>query len=122
MTATAVPSVDSACLSRSATRQIRVLTRDILSEFPGMRIVAITSAQGHAHARRAFDDGVRGYLSKAAPRRELVRAIRAVHAGGRMIPGPLASGIAGHLTEEALTPREIQIAVTRGVWRHQEAM
>jgi DNA-binding NarL/FixJ family response regulator len=92
------------------------LTRRILSEFPRTRIVAITLAQGHTHARRALDAGVHGFLSKAAPKRELVRAIRQVQAGARMIPGPVASRVAEHFTEEALTSREIQVLqlVARG--------
>ncbi len=55
------------------------------------------------HARRALDAGVQGYLSKAAPNCELVRAIRHVQAGLRAIPGPVASKLAEHLGEEALT-------------------
>jgi len=86
-----------------------VLARRILAEFPRTRIVAITSAQGHMQARRALDAGVHGYLSKAVPARELVRAIRQVQAGNRVIPGPVAFQIAGHLAEEALTAREIQV-------------
>ena len=66
------------------------LARRILAEFPETRIVAITSAQGQVEARRALDAGVHGYLSKAAPGWELVRAIREVQAGERMIPGPMA--------------------------------
>jgi len=66
------------------------LARRILAEFPRTRIVAITSAQGHMHARRALDAGVHGYLSKAAPAYELVQGIRKVQAGVRMIPGPVA--------------------------------
>jgi DNA-binding NarL/FixJ family response regulator len=66
------------------------LARRILAEFPRTRIVAITSAQGHIHARRALDAGVHGYLSKALPVSELVHAIRQVQAGERMIPGPVA--------------------------------
>jgi len=92
------------------------LARRILAEFPRTRIVAITSAQGYQHARRALDAGIQGYLSKAAPNSEMVRAIRQVQAGRRAIPGPVAAGIAEHLTEEALTPREIQVlqSVARG--------
>jgi CheY-like chemotaxis protein len=45
------------------------LARRILAEFPRTRIVAITSAQGHIHARRALDAGVHGYLSKRGARR-----------------------------------------------------
>src|SRR5260370_19287242 len=65
------------------------LARRILAEFPRTRVVAITSAQGHVHARRALDAGVHGFMSKAAPRSDLVRAIRKVQAGGRVIPGPV---------------------------------
>jgi DNA-binding NarL/FixJ family response regulator len=43
------------------------LARQILAEFPRTRIVAITSAQGHIHARRALDAGVHGYLSRQRP-------------------------------------------------------
>jgi len=86
-----------------------VLARRILAEFPRTRIVAITSAQGHMEARRALDAGVHGYLSKALPACELVRAIRQVQAGKRVIPGPVAFQMAGHLADEALTAREIQV-------------
>jgi two-component system NarL family response regulator len=86
-----------------------VLARRILTEFPRTRIVAITSAQGHMEARRALDAGVHGYLSKAVPAYELVRAIRQVQMGERMIPGPVAFKAAGHATGEALTAREIQV-------------
>src|SRR5215831_1967323 len=85
------------------------LARRILAEFPRTRIVAITSAQGHMHARRALDAGVHGYLSKAVPVCELIRAIRQVESGQRMIPGPVAFKGAEHLTGEALTTREIQV-------------
>lgn len=66
------------------------LARRILADFPQTRIVAITFAQDHTHARRALDAGVHGYLSKAVPVGELVRAIRRVQAGERVIPGPVA--------------------------------
>jgi two-component system NarL family response regulator len=85
------------------------LARRILAEFPRTRIVAITSAQGHMHARRALDAGVHGYLSKAVPVCELVHAIRRVQAGERMIPGPVAFRAPQQLTGEALTAREIQV-------------
>src|SRR5712671_4337722 len=85
------------------------LAQRILAEFPRTRIVAITSAQGHMHARRALDAGVHGYLSKAAPGSELVRAIRQVQAGARMIPGPVPFKAAGHTTHPVLTTREIQV-------------
>jgi len=85
------------------------LARRILAEFPRMRIVAITGAQGHLHARRALDAGVHGYLSKAAPGCELVRAIRQVQAGARTIPGPVPFEAAKRLSPGTLTTREVQV-------------
>jgi DNA-binding NarL/FixJ family response regulator len=83
------------------------LAERILTEFPRTRIVAITSAQGYVQARRAMDAGVHAYLSKALPLCELVRAIRQVQAGERIVPGPVASE-----TEDLdcpLTRREIEV-------------
>jgi len=77
------------------------LARRILAEFPQIRIVAITSARSHMHARRALDAGIHGYLSKAAPVCELVHAIRQVQAGERMIPGPVPLAAAECRLEEA---------------------
>ena len=85
------------------------LARRILAEFPQTRIVAITSAQGYMHARRALDAGVHGYLSKSVAASELVHAIRRVRAGGSVIPGPVPFKVARRLTPQALTAREIQI-------------
>ena len=85
------------------------LARQILAEFPRTRIVAITSAQGHIHARRALDAGVHGYLSKAVQVCELIHAIRQVQAGARMIPGPAPLQVAERLAEQTLTAREIQV-------------
>jgi DNA-binding NarL/FixJ family response regulator len=85
------------------------LARRILAEFPRTRILAITSAQGHMHARRALDAGVHGYLSKAAPVCELIHAIRQVQAGARIIPGPSPLQVVERLAEDALTTRELQV-------------
>lgn len=62
------------------------LARQILAAFPQTRIVAVTSAPIH---ERAVDAGIHGFLSKEAPVNELVRTIRQVQAGERMIPGPV---------------------------------
>ena len=85
------------------------LARRILAEFPRTRIVAITSAQGHMQARRALDAGVHGYLSKSVPLCELVRAIREVQAGKRLIPGPVLSETVERIAGEMLTIREIEV-------------
>jgi len=84
------------------------LARRILAEFPRTRIVAITSARSRMYARRALDAGVHGYLSKALPLCELVRAIRQVQAGERIVPGPVACESAER-REGPLTRREIEV-------------
>jgi DNA-binding NarL/FixJ family response regulator len=83
------------------------LGRQILAEFPDTRIVAITSAQSHVEARRALDAGIHGYLSKAVSVREMVRTIRQVRAGERIVPGPAACPPASE--SESLTAREVQV-------------
>ena len=78
-------------------------------EFPEARIVVLTTYQGDAQALRAFKAGASGYLLKSMLRRELVDTIRSVHAGRRRIPPEIATGIAEHASEDALTLREIEV-------------
>lgn len=78
-------------------------------EFPGARVVVLTTYQGDVQALRAFKAGASGYLLKSMLRRELVDTIRSVHAGGRRIPPEIAAGIAEHASDDALTMREIEV-------------
>jgi DNA-binding NarL/FixJ family response regulator len=59
--------------------------------------------------QRALEAGARAYLLKNMPYKELVDAIRKVHAGKKSIPPALANRLAEHLADEALTSREIEI-------------
>jgi DNA-binding NarL/FixJ family response regulator len=86
-----------------------VLARRILAEFPATRIVAITAAHGHRHARRVVDAGVHAYLSKSLPVFALVDAIRRVQSGERIVPGPATFQAREHLRDKVLTAREVQI-------------
>ena len=81
------------------------LARRILRDFPGTRIVAIISLEGYVPARRAMDAGVHGYVSKAAPPYELVRAIRRVNAGGRAIPGRISFSAAKRFIRDTIVRR-----------------
>jgi DNA-binding NarL/FixJ family response regulator len=78
-------------------------------EFPEARVVVLTTYQGDAQALRAFKAGASGYLLKSMLRRELVDTIRNVHAGRWCIPPEIASGIAEHASDDALTLREIEV-------------
>ena len=66
--------------------------------------------------REAFEAGLHGYIDRSARRSELIRAIRDIHAGRKVIPAQLASQIVEQGSDEALTKRELQILhlVARG--------
>jgi DNA-binding NarL/FixJ family response regulator len=81
----------------------------IREEFPGARIIVLTTYTGDAQAARAFKAGASGYLLKNMVRKELIDTIRMVHAGKRRIPAEIAVEMAQHHTDDALTEREIQV-------------
>jgi len=81
----------------------------IRAEFSGARIVVLTTYRGDAQALGAFRAGACGYLLKSMLRKELVETIRAVHAGRRRIPPEIAAELAEHVTDDALTAREVEI-------------
>ena len=81
----------------------------IRSEFPNARFVVLTTYQGDVQALRALKAGASGYLLKNMLRRELLDTIRAVNAGRRRIPPEIAAELADHVTEDALSEREIEV-------------
>jgi DNA-binding NarL/FixJ family response regulator len=50
-----------------------------------------------------------GYLLKATLRRDLLETIRAVYSGQRRVPAEVASELAQHAMDDALTEREIEV-------------
>jgi DNA-binding NarL/FixJ family response regulator len=81
----------------------------ILAQFPNARIIVLTTFSGDAHILRALKAGARGYLLKDMLRKELLEAVRTVHAGGRRIPPEIATELAEHAGDTTLTPREIEV-------------
>jgi DNA-binding NarL/FixJ family response regulator len=81
----------------------------IRSEFPEARIIMLTTFEGDVEIQRALEAGARGYLLKSMPPRELVEVIRQVHAGEKRIPLQVAARLAEHISDEALTDREIEV-------------
>jgi DNA-binding NarL/FixJ family response regulator len=81
----------------------------IRSEFPNARIIVLTNHAGDVQVLRALRAGARGYILKAQVRRELLDAIRAIHAGQKRIPPEVAAELAEHSTEDELTSREIAV-------------
>jgi DNA-binding NarL/FixJ family response regulator len=81
----------------------------IRSDFPDARIVMLTTFEGDVEIQRALEAGARGYVLKSMPPRDLVEAIRQVHAGKKRIPAEVAAHLAEHVGEDALTAREVEV-------------
>jgi DNA-binding NarL/FixJ family response regulator len=93
-----MPEVDGT----SATRLIR-------QEAPDARIIALTSYDGDQDIYRALEAGVRGYILKEMVHTEVVRAIRTVHSGKRLMPQEVAERLSEYFPQVALTPREVEV-------------
>jgi DNA-binding NarL/FixJ family response regulator len=81
----------------------------IRAEFPDARIIMLTTFEGDVEIQRALQAGARGYLLKSMPPRELVEVVRQVHAGKKRVPAEVAAQLAEHLSDEALTAREVDV-------------
>jgi DNA-binding NarL/FixJ family response regulator len=81
----------------------------IRRNFPGARFIVLTTYQGDVQALRAIKAGASGYLLKNMLRKDLLDTIRAVHAGKRIIPSVIASELAEHMADDALSDRELDV-------------
>jgi len=87
----------------------REATAAILAEQPEARVIVLSALQGDEDIYGALQAGARGYLLKDLSREELLEAIRAVYAGQRRIPPPVAVKLAERMTASELTARETQV-------------
>ena len=74
-----------------------------------VRVIILTSFETDEDIYRAVQAGAQGYLLKDTGLKEMVEAIRTVHAGKRYIPRDIASRLAERMMRTDLTPREIEI-------------
>ena len=81
----------------------------IQSEFPNARIIVLTTYTGDVQVLRALRAGAQGYILKGYVHRELLEAVRAVHAGKKRIPPEVAAELAEHAADDNLTSREIDV-------------
>ncbi|HYI93597.1 MAG TPA: response regulator transcription factor [Bryobacteraceae bacterium] len=81
----------------------------IRGEFPDARIIVLTTYAGDVQVTRALKAGARAYLLKGSLRKELLETIRVVHLGQKRVSSEVAAEIAEHATDDALTPREIDV-------------
>ena len=81
----------------------------IRDEFPDARIVVLTTYTGDVQVMRAIKAGAQGYLLKNLLHKELLQTIRTVHAGRKAMSPDIATQLAEHTGDEALTPKEIEV-------------
>jgi two-component system, NarL family, response regulator len=81
----------------------------IRGEFSDARIIMLTTHAGDVQVSRALKAGARAYLLKGLLRKELLETIRAVYAGHKRVSSEIAAEIAEHATDDALTPREVDV-------------
>jgi DNA-binding NarL/FixJ family response regulator len=81
----------------------------VRAEFPQARVIILTTFEGDVEIQRALEAGARAYMLKSMPPKELVEVIRQVYAGKKRIPAQLAAQLAEHMSDEDLTPREIEV-------------
>jgi DNA-binding NarL/FixJ family response regulator len=81
----------------------------IRREWPGAKVIVLTTYDGDEDIYRSLQAGAQGYLLKDMFFDELESAIRAVHAGGRKIPGVVAERLAERMSGSDLTGRELEV-------------
>jgi DNA-binding NarL/FixJ family response regulator len=84
-------------------------TLQIRKEFPGARIIVLTTYEGDEDIHRALEAGAQAYLLKDMVRTELLQTIRDVLAGQRHIAPAMAARLAEHTPRTTLSERELQV-------------
>lgn len=127
-TQTDMVMVGEACNGREAIQQFRTHHPDVTlmdlqmpemtgldaliairNEFPGARVIMLTTYTGDAQILRALKAGAQGYLLKNTLHKELLEAIRAVHKGKKALSPEASYQVAEHSTDDSLTPAEISV-------------
>jgi two-component system NarL family response regulator len=90
------------CDGLSAIRQIR-------AEFPGARILVLSSHDGDEDIHSAIEAGAMGYLLKHSSGDQVLPAIRAVMDGRQWISPEASDRLRDRIRTETLTPREREL-------------
>jgi DNA-binding NarL/FixJ family response regulator len=102
------PDVTLMDLQMAGLDGISAITR-IRSIDAGARIVVLTTYSGDMQALRALRAGACGYLLKTMIRADMLKAIRAAHAGEDFLPPALVAAMASHSHDQQLTAREVEV-------------
>ncbi len=80
----------------------------LCAESPKARVIVLTIHKADEIVYQALHAGASGYLFKDVPTKEIVAAIRTVHAG-QSLPSTLSPQVAQRLERAALSKREIDV-------------
>lgn len=78
------------------------LCKKILSRYPDIRIIGLTTYEETSFISRMIKNGAKGYLFKNSPKEELIEAVRTVAAGGTY----LTKAVNDKLIAKALNKRD----------------
>ncbi|OSC71465.1 MULTISPECIES: response regulator transcription factor [unclassified Streptomyces] len=87
-------------------------TERIVAEYPGTRVLILTTYDTDAEIERAVEAGATGYLLKDATRERLVEAIHAAHRGETVLAPRVAQRLTARMRRPApaeLTSREVDV-------------
>jgi DNA-binding NarL/FixJ family response regulator len=84
-------------------------TQKIRAEFPGARILVLSTYACDEEIYKALQFGAMGYLSKSVQREELTQAIRKAATGRRHITPEVASLLAEGMSRSRLSSRELDV-------------
>jgi two-component system, NarL family, response regulator len=95
----------------------------IRAEFPDAHMIALTTYGGDEDIRRALAAGILAYLTKDVLGDELLKAIRAVHAGQKYLPASVSAALTAQMPRPDLSAREVQVLelIVRGLANKQIA-
>jgi two-component system NarL family response regulator len=83
--------------------------KQIANVYCDVSFVVLTSAAGDEDIYLAIEAGARGYLYKDMARKELIRAVLAVHQGRRYIPAEVGNRVVENLPRPGLSGREVEV-------------
>ena len=105
------------------------VTERIARGSTGARVIMVTVLADGPMPRRLLEAGAFGYVGKACESEELLRAVREVARGKKYLANIIAqgmalSGMSGNQTSpfDALTPREMEVALLLNQGMRQEAI
>ena len=95
----------------------------IRAEFADASIIALSTYGGDEDIRRALQAGARAYLTNDVLHDELLRAIHAVHDGGKYLPASVSAALESSTLPAGLSAREMEVLslIVKGLGNKQIA-